>query len=82
MKPSITYCPTANTPIMKIKRPILLGDELRPPDDVTMLTMELSITSAIIIKTMTIKMLKFPNFEINIVLAYLNTVDHLIVTLC
>jgi hypothetical protein len=81
MKPSMTYCPTANTPIMNAKRPILLPDELRPPDDVTMLTIELSITSAIIIKTMAIEILTFPSFEINIMAAYLNTVDDLIVTL-
>ena len=72
MKPSMTYSPTANTPIMNTKRPILLADELRPPVDVTMLTMELSITSAIIIKTMIIEMLLFPSLEINIVAAYLN----------
>jgi hypothetical protein len=55
---------------MNTKRPI--ADELRPPVDVTMLTIELSITSAIIIKTMVIEMPFFPSLEINIVAAYLN----------
>jgi hypothetical protein len=63
MKAKITYCPTTKTRTIKMKSAISETDDLRPPAEVVILTIEVStiIAIAMITKIMIMKIPVLPS---------------------